>query len=53
MIPIIVILAVAYLLVPLLDITLNEQVRYVAKILVYVVTLVWLVYTLWIGHRLV
>lgn len=53
MIQIIVILAVAYILNPLIDLTLAERVRSTAKIIVLVIALLWLVYTLWIsGVRL-
>jgi hypothetical protein len=49
LIQIIVILAVAYILSPLIDLTLAERVRSTAKIIVLVITLLWLVYTLWIS----
>ena len=53
LIQIIVILAVAYILNPLIDLTLAERVRSTAKIIVLVIALLWLVYTLWIsGVRL-
>jgi hypothetical protein len=48
-IQIIVILAVAYILVPLFDLTLAERIRYFAKTAIYIVALVWLIYTLWLG----
>lgn len=48
MIQIIVILAVAYIIVPLFDLTLAERVRYFAKLLLYALALVWIIYTLWI-----
>jgi len=52
-IQIIVILAVAYIITPLLDLILAERVRITAKIIVYVITMLWLIYTLWIsGVRL-
>lgn len=48
MIQIIVILAIYMLIVPLLDLTLAERVRYFAKIVLYAVALAWIIYTLWI-----
>jgi hypothetical protein len=47
MIQIVVILLVAYILVPLFDLTLTERVRYFAKLLIYLIALLWIVYTLW------
>lgn len=51
MIQIIVILLVAYIIVPMIDLSLAERVRSAAKIIVYVVTMLWVVYTLWVGVR--
>lgn len=51
MIQIIVILLVAYIVSPLLDLVLAERVRTMAKIIVYLVTFVWIIYTLWLGIR--
>jgi hypothetical protein len=49
MIQIIVILAVAYIISPLLDLILAERIRMFAKIVLYFITLAWLIYTLWFG----
>jgi hypothetical protein len=50
MLQIIVILLVAYILTPLVDLCLNERVRIPVKIAVYLVTFVWIVYTLFVGR---
>lgn len=50
MLQIIVILLVAYILVPLIDQTMNERVRVPVKIAVYLVTFVWVIYTLFVGR---
>ena len=50
MLQITVILLVAYVLVPLIDLCLNERVRIPVKIAVYLVALVWVVYTLFVGR---
>jgi hypothetical protein len=50
-IQIIVILLVAYVIVPLLDLSIAERARYPAKIIVYIVTLLWVIYTLFVGVR--
>jgi hypothetical protein len=50
MLQIVVILLVAYILTPLIDLCLNERVRIPVKIAVYVVTFVWLIYTLFVGR---
>lgn len=47
MIEIIVILTVAYIIVPLFDLSLAERIRYAAKLAVYVVALLWIIYMLW------
>lgn len=49
MLQIIVILLVAYILVPLIDLTLNERVRFALKCVVYVATLLWILYSLFIA----
>jgi len=48
MLQIIVILLVYYILVPLIDLCLNERVRIPVKIAVYAVTFVWVLYTLFV-----
>jgi len=50
---IIVILLVWAILVPLIDLTLNERARYAVKIVVYVATLAWILYTLFVGKVVV
>ena len=49
MLLIIVILLAAYILVPLVDLTLNERVRVPVKIAVYGLTLLYVLYVLFIG----
>lgn len=49
MLLVVIILLVAYILVPLIDLTLNERVRFPVKIAVYVITLVYVLYVLFIG----
>jgi hypothetical protein len=49
MLLIIVILLVAYILIPLIDLTLNERVRFPVKIAVFVLTLVYVLYVLFVG----
>jgi hypothetical protein len=46
MLQIIVILLVAYLLVPLADLTLNERVRYGVKLILYLLAALWVIWTL-------
>ena len=46
MLLIVVILLVAYILVPLVDLALNERVRYGVKIGLYVLTLAFVLYEL-------
>ena len=41
----IVILLVAYVLVPLIDLTLNERARYAVKVVVYILALLWVIFT--------
>jgi hypothetical protein len=50
MVQIVVILLVAYIVVPLLDLSLNERVRYAVKLVVYVVALMWVLWTLLVGR---
>jgi hypothetical protein len=47
---IIVILLVHFILVPLIDLCLNERVRVPVKIAVYLVTFAWVIYTLFTGR---
>ena len=46
MLLIVVILLVAYILVPLVDLTLNERVRYGVKIGLYLLALLFIIYEL-------
>lgn len=51
MLQIIVILLVAYILIPLVDLCLNERVRIPVKIGVFAVTFVWVMYyTFFVGR---
>jgi hypothetical protein len=50
MLLIVVILLVAYVTVPLIDLVLNERVRIPVKIAVYAVTFVWVVWVLVAGR---
>lgn len=50
MLQIIVILLVAYILVELIDLCLNERVRVPVKIGVYLITFVWVIYSLFAGR---
>jgi hypothetical protein len=50
MLQIIVILLVAYILVPLIDLCLNERVRMPVKIAVFAITFVYVLYTLYVGR---
>jgi hypothetical protein len=52
MLLIIVILLTAYIVVPLVDLTLNERVRVPVKIGVYVLAFVFVIYVLVAGHAL-
>lgn len=49
MLQIVVILLVAYLLVPLIDLTLNERVRYGVKLVIYLLASLWVIWTLVVG----
>jgi hypothetical protein len=53
MLAIVVILLVAYIAVPLIDLTLNERVRVPVKIAVYAITFIWVLYTLYVGRGVV
>ena len=44
---IVVILLVAYIVVPLVDLTLNERARYAVKVVIYILTLIWILYGLY------
>lgn len=46
MLLIIIILFVAYIIIPLLDLTLKEQALFFAKVLIYVLALVYIAYSL-------
>ena len=48
MLQIIVILLVSYILVPLIELTLAERLRYLFKVIVYALTLLWILYTLFL-----
>jgi hypothetical protein len=50
MLQIVVILLVAYILIPLVDLCLNERVRIPVKIAVYLITFVWVIYTFFVGR---
>jgi len=47
---IVVILLVAYIITPLIDLSLNERVRIPIKIVVYLLTLAWVLYALIVGR---
>jgi hypothetical protein len=49
MLLIVVILLVAYIVVPLLDLILKANILTIAKIVVYAAALLWLLYVLFIG----
>lgn len=49
MLQIIVILLVAYILIPLIALTLAERIKFFVEVVVYIVTFVWVVYTLFVG----
>lgn len=53
MILIIVILLTAYIIVPLIDLMLNERVRIPVKIAVYVLTLVYVLFVLITGKLII
>ena len=50
MVQIIVILLVSYIVVPLVDMALNEHLRYGVKLVAYILTLTWVIFTLVIGR---
>jgi hypothetical protein len=50
MLQIVVILLVAYIVAPLIDLCFNERVRLPIKIAVYLITFAWIVYTLFAGR---
>ena len=50
MLQIVVILLVAYIVTPLIDLCLNAQVRIPVKIGVYAITFAWVIYTLFVGR---
>jgi hypothetical protein len=50
MLQIIVILAVAFIVTPLIDLSDSPRTRLIAKAVVYVITLLWLIYTLFLAH---
>jgi hypothetical protein len=52
MLLLVVILLVAYIVVPLIDLVLNERIRIFTKIAVYALTLAWVIYTLFVGKTL-
>jgi hypothetical protein len=52
MIIIAVILLVAFIITPLLDLTLKLQPLYIAKILIYVITLAWVLYVFFAQRNL-
>jgi hypothetical protein len=49
MLLIVLILVVAYILIPLLELTLTESIQRIAKIVVYAVTFCWIVYQLFVS----
>jgi hypothetical protein len=52
MLLIVIILLVSFILVPLIDLTLSERIRYFAKIVVFIVTLIYEVWELFAaGHH--
>ena len=53
MLLIIVILLVAYIVVPLVDLILNERVRIPVKIVVYLLAFVYVLYVLIVGRLVV
>ena len=46
MLDIIIILLAAYIVAPLADLSLNERTRVPVKIAIYLITLIWILYTL-------
>lgn len=53
MLQIVVILLVAYLIVPLVDLTLNERVRYAVKLVIYLLATLWVIWTSFVGKVVV
>jgi hypothetical protein len=49
MLLIIVILLVNFILIPLIELTLSERIKFFAEVTVYAVTFIFVVYTLWTG----
>lgn len=49
MVPIIVILLVAYILTPLTDLVLNERVRVPVKIILYILALLYVLFLLFVS----
>ena len=52
MLQIIIILLVTYIVIPLVELIVNLRIKFALTVLVYVVTLVWVLYTLYPVHRL-
>ena len=50
MLLIVVILLVSFIVTPLIDLVLNERVRVIFKIVVYLLTLAWVLYILLAGR---
>jgi hypothetical protein len=50
MIFVVVILFVAFILIPLLDLVLKANILYAAKIIVYAVAVCWFIYAFFIAH---
>ena len=49
MLQIIIILLVAEILIPLIALTLTERIKFFAEVTVYLVTFIWIIYTLYTG----
>lgn len=49
MLLIIVILLVAYILIPLIQLTLKERILFFVEVVVYLITCLWVVYVLYHG----
>ena len=49
MLQLIVILTVAFIITPLIDLSASERTRLIAKAVVYILTLLWICYTLFVG----
>jgi hypothetical protein len=52
MLEIIIILAIAFVVIPLIDLVLKERLLYAAKLVVYGAAFLWLLYTLFFLHRM-